>query len=301
MLRYAPPRKPYHTFFAKHVSATWIKLNLEDFFKEDDKKKDDNDAFARWIFDLDTQDEDEGPAGLGKSNKLRFVDDIDTGTIVVRGATPEQLKTIDELIRIWDVPEPVNDRRARFTKLVTLRYARAEAVAETIKETYRDLLSGNDKAFQQAQVQPDPGAQNGRPPRAPRNGGRGSGDAQQEQGTVPQGGPADPTFKGKLSIGVDAVGNTLLVSAEGEPLLELIGDAILQLDQAARSADGIQITNVPVTIRAESLENALQVIRSATPDPKAGPRDQSVPSSPDSRRTPKRDQPAEQPVESPEG
>lgn len=302
MLRYAPPRKPYHTFYAKHVSATWIKLNLEDFFKEDDKKKDDSDSIARWIFDLDTQEKDEGPAGLGKSNKLRFVDDIDTGTIVVRGATPEQLKTIEELIRIWDVPEPVNDRRARFTKLVTLRYARAEAVAETIKETYRDLLSGNDKAFQQAQVQPDPGAQNGRPPRAPRNGRRGnSGDGEQEQGTVPQGGPADPTFKGKLSIGVDAVGNTLLLSAEGEPLLELISDAILQLDQAARSADGVQITNVPVTIRAESLENALKVIRSATPDPKAGPRDRSVPSPPDSRRTPKRDQPAEKPVESPEG
>jgi hypothetical protein len=83
--------------------------------------------------------------------------------------------------------------------------------------------------------------------------------------------------------------------------LELISDAILQLDQAARSADGVQITNVPVTIRAESLENALKVIRSATPDPKAGPRDRSVPSPPDSRRTPKRDQPAEKPVESPEG
>lgn len=300
MLRYAPPRRPYHTFYAKHVSATWIKLNLEDFFKEDDKKKNDSDGFARWLFDLESPEEDKGPAGLGKSNKLRFVDDIDTGTIVVRGATPEQLKTIEELIRIWDVPEPVNDRRARFTKLVTLRYARAEAVAETIKETYRDLLSGNDKAFQQAQVQPDPGAQNGRPPRAPRNGRRGADDDQQEQGTVPQGGPADPTFKGKLSIGVDAVGNTLMVSAEGEPLLELISDAIMQLDQAARSADGIRITNVPVTIRAESLENALKVIRSATPAPKDGPRDQSVPAPTESRRTPKRDQPPAKPALSPE-
>ena len=29
---------------------------------------------------------DEGPSGLGKGNKLRFVDDLDTNTLVVTGA-----------------------------------------------------------------------------------------------------------------------------------------------------------------------------------------------------------------------
>ena len=55
---------------------------------------------------------------MGKGDKLRFVDDPDTNTLVVSGATGEQLRTIGELIELWDVPEPVNKRKTRFTRLV---------------------------------------------------------------------------------------------------------------------------------------------------------------------------------------
>lgn len=279
MLRFAPPRRSYHTFYAKHVSAVWITLNLEEFFEEDDQE-DDSSGFPRWIFGLD-EPKDKGSSGLGKSAKLRFVADIDTGTIVVSNATADQLATIEELIKLWDVPEPVNDRRVRYTKLISLRHGRASMIAETIKETYRDLLSGNDKAFQQTPGGGGGGGggQPGGAPRAAggsRPGGRGS-ELVDTGGSGQQGGGSDFSFKGKLSVGVDPVGNTILLSAEGEPLLKLVADMIDQLDQAARSADGVQITSMSTTISAAALESALQTLRTASPTPSLNPQQPQQP------------------------
>ncbi len=95
-----------------------MRLNLEDYFKELDEDDSGSDDFFRWYWGFDNQKEDKGPNGLGKGNKLRFVDDPDTNTLVVSGATGEQLRTIAELIELWDVPEPVNKRKTRFTRLV---------------------------------------------------------------------------------------------------------------------------------------------------------------------------------------
>src|SRR5690606_15778605 len=110
----------------------------------------------RWYFGFDDSKKAAQPAGLARTEKLRFIADSETGTIVVSNASPEQLRSIDELIRLWDVPEPVNKRRVRYTRLVSLRYGKASPIAETIKETYRDLLSSNDKAFS-----PGPGGRGG--------------------------------------------------------------------------------------------------------------------------------------------
>ena len=70
----------------------------------------------------------------------------------------------------------------------------------------------------------------------------------------------DFSFKGKLSLGIDDVGNTLLVSAEGEPLLELVVDMISQLDEAARPQGEIQVIRLPGGISGETLQNALKPI-----------------------------------------
>jgi type II secretory pathway component GspD/PulD (secretin) len=264
MLRYAPPRKNYHTFQTQHASATWIKLNLEDFFEQEDEDDGGANNLSRWIFGFDQEKKETGGSGLGRPAKLRFISDIDTGTIVVSNATAEQLETIGELIRLWDVPEPVNDRKVRYTRLVSLKYGRAEKVAETIKETYRDLLSSNDKAFQQAQPN-----QGGGQPSVPKNAvstGRSGGGSElvDTGGSGQQGGGSDFSFKGKLSLGIDSVGNTLLVSAEGEPLLKLVCDMIDQLDSAARSSDGVRVVNLSTTINPATLEMALRTLNSAS-------------------------------------
>jgi len=116
MLQVAPPKRPYHVFHIEHASAFWMRMNLEDYYedlKEEDSSAADN--FYRYFWGNNNSDEDDGPKGLGKGVKLRFVDDPDTNTLVVTGATTRQLRTIAELIELWDVPEPVNKRKTRFT------------------------------------------------------------------------------------------------------------------------------------------------------------------------------------------
>ena len=260
MLQFKPPRRPYTVFKIVHASAFWVKLNLEDFFEQEDDTKDSNaDSFYRWYWDMDDE-EDEGPSGLGKGNSLRFVDDIDTNTIVVSGATSEQLRTISELIELWDVAEPANKRKMRFTQLVQIKYGQADKIAETVKEAYRDLLSSNDKSFGGK----GGGNQNNGGGSQKRNGaqrnreGNGSGLVDSENGK--DGGGADFSFKGKLSMGVDMVGNTLLVSAEGEDLLELVSAMIEKLDKAAAQADEYEVLQVPGNLSGESIQEALRAL-----------------------------------------
>ena len=262
MLQISPPKRPYQVFHIEHASASWMRLNLEDYFKELDEGDSGSDDFFRWYWGFDDQKEDKGPNGLGKGNKLRFVDDPDTNTLVVSGATGEQLRTISELIELWDVPEPVNKRKTRFTRLVSVEFGTAEKIAETVKEAYRDLLSSNDKAFTGGKAPNQQGGGAGEATKS-RNG-TGSGLENSERGQ--DGGGADFSFKGKLSLGIDSVGNTLLVSAEGEPLLELVTDMIKQLDEAARPQGVVEVLRLSGRLSGESLQNALRPITGDAPN-----------------------------------
>ncbi|WP_153558358.1 secretin N-terminal domain-containing protein [Roseimaritima sediminicola] len=254
MLQAPPPQRPYEVFYVQHTSAYWMELNLTDFFEDTEQEDSSSDSFFRWYWDMPAEEESQ-PGGLGASQPLKFVSDDDTNTVIVTGATKEQLQTIGELIELWDVPEPVNKRRARYTRLVPVQYSRAEKIAETVKDAYRDLLSSNDKAFQQGQGRG--GGQGGQQQNMPDRARGGNGSELVDQGGK-EGGGSDFTFKGKLSVGVDEVGNTLLVSAEGEPLLELVVDMIRQLDEAARPQGDVQVHRAVGSINIESLEAALQ-------------------------------------------
>ncbi len=267
MLQVAPPKRPYQVFHIKHASALWMKLNLEDYFKDlDDQQESESDRFYRYFWGNDQSDSsDKGPSGLGKGIKLRFVDDIDTNTLVVSGATSSQLRTIAELIELWDVPEPVNKRRTRFTKLVNVQFGRAEKIAETVKEAYRDLLSSNDKAFTAGKGQNQAASGNQNQATKSRDG---NGSSLQDSESGRDGGGADFSFKGKLSIGIDSVGNTLLVSAEGEPLLKLVSDMISQLDQAARPTGEVQVIQIPGGVSGQALQLALQAFGAEPPNVK---------------------------------
>jgi hypothetical protein len=266
MLQVAPPKRPYQVFHIEHASASWMRLNLEDYFQNMEDEDSNSDPFFRWYWGFDDQQEDKSPSGLGKGNKLRFVDDLDTNTLVVSGATSEQLRTIEELIELWDVPEPVNKRKARYTRLVKIEYGMADKIAETVKEASRDLLSSNDKAFSGGRGQNQPGGGGGG------GGGRnepksrnGEGSSLRDAEGGQDGGGTDFSFKGKLSLGIDTVGNTLLVSAEGEPLLDLVTDMIKQLDDAARPQGVVEVVKLSGGISGESLKNALRPIPGDSP------------------------------------
>lgn len=258
MLQIAPPKRPYQVFKIKHSSAYWMRLNLEDYFEDEEETEDDSDSFFRYYWGGGDSDKKEEPTGLGKGAKLKFVDDVDTNTLVVSGATSEQLRTIEELIELWDVEEPANKRKARYTKLVSIKYGKADRIAETVKEAYRDLLSSNDKTFQGGKGQQGGrGGQNDEKKKASKSlDGGGSGLVESEGGQ--DGGGADFSFKGKLSMGVDLVGNTLIVSAEGEPLLDLVCEMIDKLDQAAKPSGEVQVVKLSGDLSADSVQNALR-------------------------------------------
>ncbi|MBB3205118.1 type II secretory pathway component GspD/PulD (secretin) [Rhodopirellula rubra] len=267
MLDMKPPTRPYHVFHVKNASVTLLTLDLEEYFEEeDDKKDDDSDNFYRWYWGGDDDSSDTGPTGLAKGGKLKFLPNSDTGTIIVTGATNGQLKTIEELIELWDVDEPINPTRSRFTKLVTIRYGRSEKIAETVKDAYRDLLSSNDKTFSKGG-----GGQGGKQRSSNRS--EGSGLEDSESGR--DGGGNDFSFNGKLSLGVDEIGNTLLVSAEGESLLELIVSMIEKLDMAAQPGGEIEIVRFSGDVSPEMLRQAMAAFGAKTEEPPRSERSRS--------------------------
>lgn len=258
MLDVQPPKRPYAVFRVRHASASWIVLSLKEYFEDDDKSKDDeDDTFLRWIWDMPSKEEP-GPAGLGGKRKLKFVSDNETGSVVVTGATTSQLKIIQELIDLWDVPESISPRQSRYTRLMPIRFSRAEEIAETIKDAYRDLLSSNDKAFAERTGQQGNGASGNS---GNRNGPRGQDTKGSELIDSDGGrtsGSSDFSFRGKLSIGVDKIGNTLVVSAEGDELLKLVCEMIVKLDEAAVPQGGIEVREMSGAISIDSLETALR-------------------------------------------
>lgn len=258
MLQMTPPRRPYRVFHINHASAYWMRLNLEDYFKDlEEDGPSEADRFYSMFWGNGPEDTDSGPTGLGKGVKLRFIDDVDTNTLVVSGATGSQLRTINELIELWDVPEPVNKRKARFTRLVKIQFGKADMITETVKEAYRDLLSSNDKTFVGGGGR---SAAAGGQDKSVSKSRDGQGSELQDSESGRDGGGADFSFKGKLSLGIDPLGNTILVSAEGEPLLDLVTDMIDQLDKAAQPQGEVQVVELSGGINGERLKSALEAL-----------------------------------------
>jgi type II secretory pathway component GspD/PulD (secretin) len=248
LTKMAPQPKPFEVFRLRHASAFWVKGNLEDFFKEE-KTDNSRDSFNSWYWGYPQPSRETDKRQLGKRRPVRFIDDYDTNTILVQGADRGQLAVITELIELYDVPEPATSQSMRVTKLFHVKYSRAEVVAETIKDAYRDLLSSNDKSLQAQQQQQ--GQRNGATiirsygPQLP------GGEEDSEKKT-------QITFKGKLSLGVDEITNTLLVSTEGESLMSTIGHVIEALDKAAREEAHVEVRELSPRMSAGALSKTLE-------------------------------------------
>jgi type II secretory pathway component GspD/PulD (secretin) len=255
MMEQAPPSRSYHVFRIRHARPAWIRLSLEDYFKDDSKKNNDRDAVYRWIFDMDSPKQEES-AELGKKRKLKFISESDTSTIVVVGADEVQLKTIEQLIKLWDVAKPQDKQSLRYTKIVKVEYSKAQAIVDAMKEAFRDLLSSNDKALEK---------------KAPEGAGGGN-ESKRDASDSIMGGGMSFDFSGRLSLGIERVTNSIIVSAKGEDLLELVVDMIEELDQNARPSQSIQVAKMNGT-STKSMEKALRaLLRSQQPnDPNAQP------------------------------
>jgi hypothetical protein len=264
----APPRRDYKVFQLKY-NTTWaygVVLNLEDFFKEKDSKDADrNSRFRSWFYGFPSESSNTDTARrLSKRRPLKFISDEDSHTILVTGADPEQLRTVQELIDLYDRPPSADSVAIRKTKSFTLRFAKAKNVSDALKDVYRDLLSDNDKALESPQ--------------------QGQGKDKQRPTTIertyvygfsePDEGAKKPEtrmkFKGLLSIGIDEISNTLLVSA-AESMMENISRTIDELEEAARpNVPTLQVLRVnPRTVDTDELQKRLaKVLKKPEPKPK---------------------------------
>lgn len=220
----APQRKDFRVFRMKY-KTTWaygVALNLKDFFEEDDKKKQNNRGWDYWGWGYrnDTSTDTSGRR-LSKRRPLKFIADTDSNSIIVTGADQQQIKIIEELIALYDLPESKDPQAARLTKVIHVKYSKSRIIADALKEVYRDLLSANDPAMQQQNQKNDRTAERSY---TYIYGGNAGGDEKKPETPV--------KFKGALSIGVDELSNTLIVSAGGG-LLENVEDTIRALDEAA--------------------------------------------------------------------
>jgi type II secretory pathway component GspD/PulD (secretin) len=241
MAEISPPRKDFKVYKLKNTDCRDVWYNLKDYF-EDELADDENDNFLRlW----NGFDEKSDTATLGKRRKLRFIWDTATNTVLAQNASPAQIQVIDKLVEIYDQPPAADSVRQRRTAIVQVKYSRAQDIASAIKEVYRDLLSSKDKEFQSRD-----GNQRGQ------GGGRrevvyrlpGMGDNKS--------GPVKVAFEGALSIGVDTISNTLIISAEEQIITEVKG-IVAQLDEEARPDTVVQVHRVTGSLDAEELQEAL--------------------------------------------
>ncbi|MCA9121137.1 MAG: hypothetical protein H6822_17405 [Planctomycetaceae bacterium] len=241
----APPAPSYKIFKLLYVDAYYVKDNLEDFFKdEEDEPKSSSRRY--YFYDYAPQKEEKTRFRLSQRPKLKFIYDYDSNSILVQGATADQLATIEELINIYDKPEPEDSQSARLSAVFQIEHSKAAVIAEAIKDVYRDLLSSNDKSLQQ---QGNPEAKNRQPSGTTYIFNEGENADKPDRTHI--------SFKGKLSIGIDEVSNVLLISAEGEQLMKSISAMIETLDTAAKPVSSVSVVKLGGNLNAEKVRAVL--------------------------------------------
>jgi hypothetical protein len=221
----SPAESHFHTFNLKHADAKDVAVLLESVFQDVGAKKDNTNSRVFYIFDEPPAESKERNR-LSKREPLRFIADPATNSILVKGADDELLSQIQALIEFYDRATPPDSPLIRHTQMVIIKYAKAQAVSEVVKDVYRDLLSPNDKALasmqQQQQQKPQPLFSYF--------------DAESNSGSKS---PAEGLkFKGLLSVGVDVTSNTLIVSCP-QFLMPGILDMIHKLDDSTKPVEPI--------------------------------------------------------------
>jgi hypothetical protein len=262
LTEYAPPRRDWKVIQLKYPD-TWalgIELILHDVFKAEIEagEKGSGMEWDPFFGMVPSRKADTGPRRLSNRKPLKIISDRDSHTILVQGATRDQMRMIEDLIAIYDRPQSTEAHAIRKTKLFQLKYTQASVIAETIKDVYRDLLSENDKALQQNQRGDEKERPVDRGVTYIYGGGGGEdGETSQEQRIK---------FKGQLSIGVDSISNTLIVSAGGG-LLENVSLIVEALDEAAKPNSAVRVIQIDSRVNPRLLQQKLHKIFGPKPPP----------------------------------
>ena len=248
----AAPRRSYKIFRLKYATPSWVTLNLKDFFKSEEQTKS-GIEYDPWYGFMPSQKKTKGNHSLSKRRQPQFISDNFTSTILVRDADAKQFQTIEDLIAIYDVPEPSDSRSMRVTTIFRLKHAKAAMVAAAVKDVFRDLLSSNDKALE-ADDKGQRQAGSGLVTFLPRGPSSGKSEGEEEEPI---------RFKGLLSMGIDDSSNTLIVSSSGT-LMDTIGEMIESLDEAANSSSVVQVLHLDETIDLGLIQERLRDLMKAT-------------------------------------
>lgn len=240
-----PPQRDFEVFQLYNSRASMVTLNLEEYFADELSDDADTNSFGWWWDDNRNQQED--PATMGKPRKLRFIYDIDTNTVVAQNATPAQLETIRKLVEIYDQPLSEDSVSKRRTDIVPIRYSNAQDIGTAIKEVYRDLLSSKDKEFQ---ANGGRGGEEGGRSRSERFSFFGGSSSSQKST------PMKMSFEGALSIGVDEISNTLIISAD-DAIWENVKDLAVSLDEKAKPDTVVQVHELRGSLKAADLQSVL--------------------------------------------
>ena len=124
-----------------------------------------------------------------------------------------------------------------------IEHSKAQAIADTVKDVFRDLLSSNDKALANNPEQKSRGNPGGTTYIF------GSGGDSSERTPI--------RFKGALSIGVDTLSNTLVVSTAGDNLMKIVSQTIETLDRAARPVSTVSVVQVGPGVNTAKVSEVL--------------------------------------------
>ncbi|MEZ6088686.1 MAG: secretin N-terminal domain-containing protein [Pirellulaceae bacterium] len=246
--RLAPPPKKHRVFYLQYALASMVTLNLEEYF-EDEKGVSSEENWMRAWYDMDFKDEQPELGGLSRRRPVRFIYDIDTNSVLVRDATPQQMETIEELIEIYDKAPSEESISARRLKAFKLKYSDAEVVATTIKDVFRDLLSSKDKEFA-GTGDKDKQSSSSRTFRI-----FGGDDDKDEKPTK-----VKASFEGALSVGVDKLSNSIIVSAQ-EDWMPSIEEMIEYLDENAKPDTTVVVQSLKMPMNAESMQALAAMLR----------------------------------------
>jgi len=188
-----------------------------------------------------------GAAPAAGNNTLSIIPDARLNALVVQGSAKD-LDAVEQLLEVIDQEaSPEDVQTVAKPRLIPVKFTSAEEVANVVRQVYATRIEGT--AGPQRQASPDEFI------RALR-GGRGGGGA---AGGRNARGQVEPV---KLSVGVDARSNSLIVSAP-EPLFQEVKQLVAQLDQAGtESTETVQT----MTIRRANPQMISQALASVMGD-----------------------------------
>lgn len=242
------PQERFKIIQVNYVTAFSIYLTLKGFYAEELKGDD-----TQGYFDYDYWEYVPGKKAspqMSRRKKLQLDYDVASNTILVANASPSQLREIEVLISSYDKPTAGDSAKSRRTAAIKVKYNKAKVVAAALKEVYRDLLSQRDKEFE---TDDKKGAGTTKETTTIIRYGNGSGN-DNDGDKKPT--PVKVGFQGALSVGVDEISNTIIISVQ-EELFESVLMIVQSLDEAAKPQTTVAVHSVGKGMSAEALQKAL--------------------------------------------